>query len=256
MKKFTFFTVLCLIMAAFFANDTRAQEPDGPAMVLLMEEFVAPSDMAQFWKVQSEALELFDELNFDMTFYAYQTDQNSFYWAMPIKSFADIDEVYSTMMNSHKLLKENGYDPDAKFRNLSNISQSVVMWNKELSYHPEEREEGAEPDKFYEWSFIYLKSGHEKEVAEATKKYMDFYKSVGVNYAWDIYEVVFGDHTPCWILEVSAESELALRQQESDLQAKYHDDFMKLWQNLVPHVRTIETKKGWYLPAWSKHESE
>ncbi|MFV0268613.1 MAG: hypothetical protein ACK5HT_15915 [Draconibacterium sp.] len=75
-------------------------------------------------------------------------------------------------------LKEKGYDPAAKFRDLSNISQFVVRWNKDLSFRKTERVEGAEPDKFYEWMFIYLKSGHEKEAIEACRKYIDFYKGI------------------------------------------------------------------------------
>lgn len=150
MKKLSFFIVLCLTMYVVNVNNIWAQEAEEPTLFLLIEEFVAPSDMAEFWKVQSEAQEFFDELKFDMTFYTYRTDDNSFYWALPIKSFASIDELFAKMMSNQKRLKEKGYDPIAKFRDLSTMSQSVVSWNKEHSYHTTEKPEGTEPDKFYE----------------------------------------------------------------------------------------------------------
>jgi len=255
MRKFTLFIAACLIMASLFVNPGYAQESEDPGLVLVMEEFVAPSDMPQFWKVQSEAMELFDKMNFDLKFWTYRTDHNSFYWAVPLKNFAAIDEFYTKSMEFHQQLIENGYDPAAKFRDLSNISQFVVRWNKDLSFRKTERAEGAEPDKFYEWMFIYLKSGHEKEAADACQKYIDFYKGIEEDYPWDMYEVVFGEHTPCWIMEVSAESEALLREKEEGLQKKYNEDFMKLWQNMVPHVRDIKSQKGWFLPRWSKYSN-
>ncbi|WP_340111885.1 hypothetical protein [Maribellus mangrovi] len=251
MKKFSLLLVLCLVVGAFYVNNLQAQEAEDPGLIFLMEEFVAPADLAQFWEVQQEAIDLFNELDLNMTVWAYQTSENSFYWAMPIKNFAGIDELYASMMNVSQKMKENGFDGDAKFRDLSNISQSVVMWNKELSFHPDGDGQDEEGKGFHEWSFIYLKSGHEKEAAEAAKKYIEFYKSIGTDYSWDIYQVVFGEHTPCWILEVQDVSEAALRETEDAMMKEYRDDFRKLWQNMVQHVRTIETKKGWFLPGWS-----
>lgn len=249
MKKFVLFFAVCLFLASFMSINVQAQDSEDPGMVLLFEEFVAPADLAHFWEVQQEAFDYFKEANLKMQIWAYQTGQNSFYWATPLKNFASIDEVFATMMQSGKILKEKGFDGTAKFRDLSNISMSVVRWNPELSWHPE----GSSEDglNFHEWSFMYLKAGHEKEAAEAVHKYIDFYKSIDSDYAWDIYEIVLGEHTPCWILEVQAENEAAMREQEDELNKKYGSDFNKLWQNYVQHVRTIETKKGWYLPDWS-----
>lgn len=255
MKKFNLLLVLCLLMSALFINNARAQGEE-PSLFLLMEEFVAPADLSEFRKVQQEAFDVFDELKFKMNIGAYQTDENSFYWAMPLKNFAAIDEFYAKMQTNSQKMKESGYDGDAKFRDLSNISQSVVMWNKELSYHPGGEGQDEAGKNFHEWTFLYLKSGHEKEAAAACQKYIDFYKSIGSDYSWDIYQVVFGEHTPCWILEVQAVNEATLRETEDELMKKYRDDFSKLWQNMVQHIRTIETKKGWYLPGWSRNTGE
>ena len=253
MKKVFLLIGLFILFTGFVSLNSLAQEAEEPTLFLLMEEFVAPSDLAEFWKVQSEVLELFDELKFDMTFYTYRTDDNSFYWALPLKSFASIDELFAKMMSNQKRLKEKGYDPGAKFRDLSTISQSVVSLNKELSYHTTEKPEGTEPDNFYEWTFFHLKSGHEKEAAEAAKKYMEFYDNIEENFEWNVYEVLLGNNTPCWIFETSAESELAMRKLESDMQKKYGNDFQKLWQSFSQHVSTMETKKGWYLPDWTRY---
>jgi len=249
MKKIVLFFAACLFTTFFLNITVRAQESEDPGLILLYEEFVAPANLAQFWAVQQEAFDYFKEADLKMQIWAYQTGHNSFYWGTPLKNFASIDEVFAAMMQGNKAMKEKGFDGTAKFRDLSNISMSVLRWNPEISWHPE----GTSEDglNFHEWSFMYLKSGHEKEAAEAAKKYIEFYKSIDSDYAWDIYEVVLGDHLPCWILEVQAKDEATLRQQEAELNQKYGDDFSKLWENYVQHVRTIVTKKGWYLPNWS-----
>ena len=252
MKKIKLLLVLCLLMGAVFVNDIRAQEAEQSNMFLLMEEFVAPSDLAQFWAAQDEALEKMDELEMKITFYAYQTDDNSFYWAIPIKNFAGIDDFFAGMWNANKLLMENGYDSKAKFRDLSNISLSVVALNPALGYKPAQMEDTGESRNFNEWAFVYLKSGHEKEAAEVMQQFIDFYKKENINYEWEVYEVVFGEHTPCWIIESQAANEAALRKQELELHEKYGKDFEKMWMDFVSHVRTIETKKGWFLSQWSR----
>lgn len=252
MKKLSFFILLGLTMALLNVNPASAQEADAPAMFLIMEEFVAPSDMAEFWKVQNEAFEIFDEMEFDMTFYGYRTDDNSYYWALPLKNFASIDKMFEKMKNQYNLLNEKGYNPAEKFRDLSSMSQFVVKWNKELSYNPDEMDENAEPDIFHEWTFFYLKSGHEKEAAEAIKKYQEFYDNSEDSYQWDVYDIVLGNHTPCWIFETSAKTELELRTLEEEMSKKYKEDFQKMWQEFVPHIDKMETKKGWYLPNWSR----
>jgi len=254
MKKIVFLFAACLFMASFLSMNARAQDSEDSGLILMFEEFVAPADLAQFWGVQQEAFDLMKGTDFNMTIWAFQTGHNSFYWATPLKSFASIDEVFATMMQSNQQLMEKGFDGTAKFRDLSDMSQSVLRWNPELSWHPEgTTEEGL---NFHEWTFIYLKAGHEKEAAEAAKKYMAFYKSIGSDYAWDIYEVILGVHTPCWILEVQAENEATMRQQSSELMQKYGNDFNKLWQNMVQHIRTTDTRKGWYLPDWSINAGE
>lgn len=253
MKNSILFIVLILFLCSASSTLVQSQESNNPAMFLVFEESVAPAHMPKFIEVQSEALEKFDELNSELTVYAYRLQDFSFYWVIPIKNFASIDTVYSEMKTNHQKLLENGYNPTAKFRDLSTLSQFVVRWNKELSYYPEDFEAPEEPDIFYEWAFIHLKSGHEKEAAEAIKMYQEFYDSVEETYQWDMYEVLLGNQTPCWILESQAKTEVDMRTTESELNEKYGEKFKEMWPEFVQHVDKMEIKKGWYLPKWSRY---
>lgn len=254
MKNFLSSFAVCLFLIAFSGVIALAQEKEAPPMFFVIEEFVAPSDLNEFKKVQSEAVKLFDEIDLKMTFSCYRTDQNSFYWVVPIENFAGIDKLHAQIKSNNKAFMDKGYNPAEKFRNLSTMSQFVVLWDKDLSYHPNPANEDEAPHKFHEWSFVYLKSGHEKEAGEAIKAYQKFYDGVEESFSWSIYPVAMGENMPCWILHVSAESEIALRKQEKVLMEKYGKEFEKMWSEFAVHILDSKTVKGWSLPIWSRGE--
>ncbi len=254
MKKLMYLLALCLFVSIVATTSLKAQEKEAPVMYYVIEEFVEPAQFSEFWKVQSEALKVFDELDSDMAFSCYRTDQNSYYWVLPIENFAGIDKLYAKMASNHKALEEKGYNSDEKFRDLSTMSQFVVTWNPELSYTPEPKNEAAPEHTFHKWLFAYIKSGHEKEAGAAIKAYQKFYESVDDTYSWNIFQLALGNSTPCWIMHVSAESEIAMLQKEKDLGDKYKKDFQRLWGEYVAHVRDLKPVKGWYVPDWSRNE--
>lgn len=256
MKNFILLIALSLFFCPVLTPGIQAQETDEQSMFLVFQESVLPENMPEFMKVQSEALDKLDELKLDLTFSCYRLQDFSFYWAMPIENFAAIDELFSKMMKNHQVLLDNGFDPGEKFRGLSSLSHFVVSWNKELSYYPEDYKAPEEPDIYYEWAFVHLKSGHEKEAAEVLKKYQKLYDSVDDTYQWDVYEVLLGEQTPCWILESQAKNEIAMRTIENNLNSKYGDQFTELWQEFVKHVDKMDVKSGWYLPNWSRYPGD
>ncbi|MEN8118411.1 MAG: hypothetical protein ABFS16_15610 [Bacteroidota bacterium] len=252
MKKIVLFIGLCILFTGFVSLSTRAQEaPAPPENFIVFEEFVQPADMPAFIKVQKKTIDLWKKHQFDIPIYTYRTDESSFYWVVPIENFGGIDALFKKGQELQMKMKEDGFDGTKEFRDLSTGRQTVLHWRKDLSYHPS-GEFGQSPDKGYcEWTFFYMKQGHEKEAKEATKKYIEFYDSVDENYEWDVYEMVFGHDVPCWVFMVRAESELALRELEKDLFSKYSEDLDKLWTDYIKNVRRMENRKGWFLPKWS-----
>lgn len=253
MKKFSLLIGLCILILGFVSQNTRAQEAEIPKNYLVMEEFVSPSDMTAFNQAQNKTFELYDKHNGDLSFWTYRTDENSFYWVMPFEIFASLDGMFEKMGGLQKKFFEDGFDADKEFRDLSTMRHSFIHWMKDLSYHPSGNIGQSKDNGYCEWTFAYLKAGHEKEAAAAVKKYHEFYDGIDESYEWDIYRVKFGHDTPCWIMMVRAESELALRTAEADLGEKYNDDFQKMWQEFSLHVRKFENKKGWFMPKWSRN---
>jgi hypothetical protein len=252
MKKNLFFIVFFVLITGFAVLNTAAQDTPAPMEnFVVFEEFVSPSDMVKFKETQSKTIELWKKHGFDLPVYCYLNDDNAYYWIIPIKNFASIDMIFEKSGELSQKMTEDGFDGQKAFRDLSTMRTSVIHWEKDLSYHPT-GEYGQNPDKKYvEWTFCYMRSGHEKEAAGVIKKYIDFYESIPENYDWDVYSVVFGHDTPCYIIMKRAKSALALREKENALGSKYGDKFNELWSEFSTHVRKSEDKKGWFLSDWS-----
>lgn len=251
MKK-TFISVgFSILFAGFLFVNTVAQQP-APVNFVVFEEMVSPSDLAAFTEVQQQAVDLWKKHRFDVPIYCYQTDDNIFYWVIPVENFGSIDGIFAKSAALTKKMKdEDGFDGDKAFRDLSTTRSSVIRWLPELSNHSAGNT-GQSPDKAYvEWSFCSLKQGHEKEAADAIKKYIEFYKKVNELYEWDIYAVTFGYDTPMWILTTRSESPEAIRKQESELYKKYSNELDAMWNGFIKHVRKIDNKTGWYKQNWS-----
>lgn len=102
-----------------------------------------------------------------------------------------------------------------------------------------------------EWSFCYMRQGHDAEAAAAIKKFVDFYTKNQIDYNWDFFEVVLGNDVPVWIGMNNGTDPIAMRQTEKNLDEKYGEEFKKLWAEFAQHIRRIEIKTGWYKAEWS-----
>lgn len=251
MKTTGFF--LCIFLFLGIASlPVYAQEaPAMPENFYVIEEFVQPADLLAFNKVQQAAVDHWTKIGFDFTIYTYATGESSYYWVVPIHGFATIDELFAKSGELYDKMLKAGFDANKEFRNLSTTRQQVIHWDKELSYHPNGNSGQTAGNPYCEWSFIYLKAGHEQEAAEVAKKYQAFYNSIDETLDWDVYTVSMGFDMPCWILMYRSDSPLTMRKNEADIQQKHAEKLGELWNGLLPHVRKIENKTGWFLPNWS-----
>lgn len=251
MKKAFISVGISILFAGFLFVNAVAQQP-APVNFVVFEEMVSPSDMAAFGKIQQQTVDLWKKNKFDVPIYCYGTDDNIFYWVIPIENFGSIDGIFEKSMAITKKMKdEDGFDGDKAFRDLSTSRSSVIRWSADLSYHPTGSAKQT-PDKSYvEWTFCSLKQGHEKEAGEAVKKYIEFYKKVNEPYEWDIYTATFGYDTPMWIIMTRSQSPEAIRKQEGELYKKYGKELDGLWNGFILHLRKIDNKTGWYKQNWS-----
>lgn len=251
MKKAVGLIALFILLTAFQTTSTFAQDPI-PNKFVVFEEFVSPADMPAFWEAQMKVSELWQKHEMDIPIYAYLNDDDAFYWVMPIENFASIDGIFEKFWAMHQtMIDEDDFDANKAFRDLYSGRQSVIQHDPALSHHVADENRNPEDTPFCEWMFCYLKAGHEHEVDQSIKNFVDYYNEVGSAYTWDVYKTLFGPETPMYIFMVQSKDEVTLRTEEKALNDSHKEDFDKMWMEFTPHVRKIETKKGWYLPKLS-----
>ena len=250
MKNCTILLLTGLTLAAVFPTPVFAQQSSTP-WYIVFEETVSPANRARFMEVQHEAVDLWKKHNLDFPVMAYENDDNAFYWVIPIRNFASIDSLYQKMAMLSERLKAEGYDGDARFRDLSTISTTVMMWDPGLSYHPENDPNYANGKDYTEWMFAYLLSGHEKEAAEALTKFKAYYIQNNIDYSWETFRVLLGHDTPLFIGMFRAESPAALQTLNERIWNEHGAELGKLWGEVAKHSRKIVNKTGWYNPSFS-----
>ncbi|WP_340111857.1 hypothetical protein [Maribellus mangrovi] len=253
MRKNILFIGVCILFTGLVALTAGAQEePAMPENFVVFEEMVSPADMPAFYEAQAKVVELWKKHGMDIPVYCYYTDESAYYWVVPIKNFAAIDELFKKSGEVSAKMKEDGFDGTKAFRDLSTVNTSVINWKKDLSYHPE-GQTGEQTFKGYdEWTFMYLRQGHEEELTEAFKKMIDFYDSIPESHDWDVYSMTFGYDTPCWIIMRQGESRAAMRKFDEELNKKYREKLNEIWAEIGPHLRKMKKINGWYWRGWSQ----
>lgn len=243
--------IICLFLFMGIVSLQAQEAPAMPENFLVFEEFVQPADLPSFNKMQQEAIDLWKKFEFEVPVYTYRTDVSSFYWVVPFENFAALDQVFAKAGELGEKMKNDGFDSNKKIRDLSTTRETIIHWNKDLSYHTDDYAGQTRDNRYCEWTFFYLKAGHDKEMAEAVKKYIEFSKSTDANWGWDLYTVTLGYDSPCWIVMDRAENPLSMRKLEASLQENYSEKLSELWGNIQPHLRKTEVVTGWFLPDWS-----
>lgn len=256
MKKFAITTIVCLVLTSLLPFVSHAQNTS-PPWFIVFEEHVSPANYEQFMKVQKEAVDLWDKHQMPIDIYAYNNDDDAIYWVVPIRNFASIDTLFSNMMQTMQTMKEEeGYDGNEKFKDLSTMSQTVMMWVPELSYHPNDEFGDNEGKPYREWSFAHLRSGHEEEAAAAIKDIISFFEDNNIDMSWDVFRVLLGDDTPTMITMFSAKDRAEMATRGKTLWENHGSEINQLLENYNRHARKIENKAGWYMADFSHFQQE
>lgn len=243
--------IVCLFLFMGIVSLQAQEAPAMPENFFVIEEFVQPANLQDFNKAQQEAVDLWKKFEFDVPVFTYATDASSFYWVVPIENFAAVDQLFVKGAELSSKMKEDGFDAVEKMRDLSTTREMIIHWEKDLSYHPNGNVGQTTDNSYCQWSFVYLKSGHQQEAAAVIKKYIEYFDSIEETWDWDVYSVYMGYDSPCLILMDRSKNPLELNKLDMELQEKHGEKFTELWKNFQPHIRKMDVVTGWFLPDWS-----
>ena len=165
---------LCSLTTLALAEEQEAQ------LWLLWDILVKPSKVMEFEKAMKDQVALYKKHNFPYPWSVASTEDNHYFFLVPIKEFAEIDDINKAFDEAEKKM---GADYKAIEKSFVGTMEHIhpYLWylNLELSYFPETPRLKPGEDVYLYYTYLYFKPGMEAEAVAVCKEWKALYKSKG-----------------------------------------------------------------------------
>lgn len=238
------FTMLVIGLSSLmsYAQD----EPKKYQGVIVWEDQVFPSKASAYEKAVKMQLENIAEHNFPHAINIFSASDYKYYWTIEIDNFADIDTVYKQFS---KIYKNTGEETNKKIDDaLAGTYEFSRPWtcvkHSDLSYVPEIQVEGD--TDFRSWGFCYVKQGKGKEMREVFTKWVELYKSKGIERGFSFYVGDVGTEMPFMFWSISDKDQATFYNNDEKIREALGEEAGKLWEETEALLRKFENRTGWH----------
>jgi len=234
-------TMLCLV-----AFPICSQEPEVfhlSVMKVIPDRVADAEAAAKMWAT------LAAEVNHPYPSFASVTDELVYYFAAPVKDWADVEKFY---IATQKVWDKGG--PAFLKQTMDTIaSNRASLWvsRPDLSYTPGPPAGDPMTQTFRHWGFFYGKPGHEPQIEEYLKKFVALSNRTDGKVGWATYAGDFGTDAPVYLWAQFAENEGAFWTAVNEDSKEFGDEADKLWGEMLKHARDVEFFDGQYRPDLS-----
>jgi hypothetical protein len=225
-----------------------AEEEEAKMIGLLEELYVFPDKADEFEALFKEVKEVFIAQGFPYRFDLYALDDLRYLAIWWVEGTAGIDKLDSDWA---ALAKEWGEEASADwmkkaFATMSHTESSVWIPRPDLSYRPENE---TDEYNFILWGLFPIKMGHQQEVEELFKEFIEVYTEHKVPHAWSTAAGTIGVESPTLgFVEWSAtQSSYWMRNEELEKDEEFSAETGALWEQMSPHIRGFEQITGRFL---------
>jgi hypothetical protein len=252
MKRSIWCVAVTLACASFAAVPAAAEEP-GPERIVLEVQRVVPEHAAAYEAASKEFLALLAEHGYTSSWYAFVTENGQYMYGSPVKDFAGIQAQWDGWAEFAERVGMDTLQPhfDKFIGTFESTESSVWKYRPDLSYASDPPKFDPEKATFRSWGFVYVKPGMEKEFEASFKKFGDYAKEKGIEWAWDTWVAELGVDLPVYVYTEVGPSQGEFWTEAEKLEKAMGKDTMKLWTEMLPTVRRVEFLRGTYRPDLS-----
>ncbi len=200
-----------------------------------------------------EIVELAKEHNYPHSWATYTTSEMLYYFVYPIESESEIEALFTDWEEMVKKIGEEKWKA-LHGRFLKPIEYYKYYEIEHLTAHSYASGDVAiapmEVPATY-WGFCYTKPGHEKDLLEIFKKYVELYKSKNVAEAFDSYIVRTGADLPVCFYVTRGKTFADLFGKSEKAEEMAGEEAAALWVKFTSHLRKYEYKLGMMRPDLS-----
>lgn len=235
-----------------FAALPQDEEPKAQ-LFFVTEEVVKPSIVGKYEALAKEYVAKCIKHKSPYPFYTFSTDDFHYYWAFPVKNFADIDNLFKA---GAEMVEKEGIEQwqemMVKFgQTLYSYHRFVVRYMPQQSYIPSNPRLKPEESKFCYWTFIYVHFAKEIEFEKLCQEWVDLYKSKNIADGWSIYVGDIGTDLPIYVFHESGKNAADYFRQSEENQKLLGEEAKALSKKTLSLIRKLEIKTGWSRPDLS-----
>lgn len=230
----------------------QAEKPEG--QLYFVEEMKVKMDkFSDFDAVIQKVAALCKEHDYPYPWAAYSTNDMFYYFVYPVKTRADIEDLFSTWDD---LVAKMGKDKwQALYQRMVDSAEFIKYYEMRHlpahSYTAADTDPTPQDDPYTYWGFCYTKPGHEGELADIYMKYVELYKSKNCPSSFDSYVVLSGAELPAYFYMMRGKSLSGLFGESEKSEEMTGAESANLWTQLASHLRRYEYKIGMFRPDLS-----
>jgi hypothetical protein len=238
---------LCALPNLDQAEEQKAQ------MFMVENISVLPSKVSDFESHVKTIQKFANEYKFPYPIYVYNMDDYSYFYVIPVKNFADIDDFNKAKM---EWIERMGQE------NLMSIFKSgegsykhlrwfIIRHRPDLSYTSDEPRFKSEEANYLYIPLSYVKTGKESEFEEICKKWVAYDTSVNRADSYDLFVGDIGTEMPFYFWVARAKSAADFFNQSEIYGTKIGEEFTDLWNRTLALCRKFDVKTGMFRPDLS-----
>ena len=255
LKRWTW--AAALVAAVLVPMALGAQQPKRE-LLLVYEDHVKPSMVAPYEASTKELIKALADAkaassSFEMMTLMY--DDFTYVYLTPLKDYSALDGMENDWMAiGEKVGKERWKQIMASGASTMNgYSQMIAEHLPAISYAPaaprlKEAEMGYVVDDYY-----YVLPGKTDEFKALGKQFADLYRSKGITNGWDLYQAVFGEDMPFYVVGHGAKNPSDFAEWDQKDTAALGEEGTALFTKVLSLCRRIECRPGWMRPDLSYH---
>lgn len=228
---------------------TLAQDKEQEGRLFLIAEVVVKPSMASKYEAHvKEVLELAIKHNYPFPYNVFSTNDYHYYYAFPMKNFADMDNLFKASGEWVKQMGEERFQEMMK-RTIGTYSYERFFLHRhapDLSYMPEKPRLKPEEEKFFYWGRCFIQPGKEKEVAENFKKFASLYKDKGADMGWETYVGDIGTKMPVFYYVMYGKDAADFWGHSKKIDEIVGEEVGKIWEDTMTYLRKYDHKIGMY----------
>lgn len=243
MRKFYALVVITILVFSSYWSSAQENER---TKFMIWEVQVSPEQLPNLLNAIKTENAFFKEKGVAGANYTNYTNDGTLWYAVPFTKYADLDAMESSMQKLWKDNEEKSKEIGKLFEtSYTTVARIMLEFRPDLSVQRPQSETAPTGSRFRYFEKFYLKPGMGDKFEALTKQYIALRKKNGITAGFYTYYPVYGqDMDAVYFIDELGTSPAEHFKLNEEEWKKFGDEGTKLWQEVTPLVRKIESHIG------------